>query len=275
MRVIADGRAVHMGSRFNKCNQVGDNSVDALNTVAAAVTSGKSLKRRNMAWLVATGILDILTLLVIAFHTPIDDLSASKLSGMRSTLTALLPVPILILSYLLSHDAKARLVFWRWENPLPGSRAFSKHAPEDRRIDLVALRKNVGAFPQSEQEQNAAWYALYKQVQTDVAVFESHQNYLLLRDIAAMSLLLALIVPLVLLFFRSSVSSVLLSAAVFLIQYLTTAIASRNNGIRFVQNVLAIHATQKINSRAKPSSAKSKASATTSERPSAKPKDEQ
>jgi hypothetical protein len=224
----------------------------ALGTVAAAATSGKSLKRRNMAWLIASGILDILVLLVVAFHTSIDDLSTPRMTLLRGSLTTLLPVPILLLSYMFSHDQKARLVFWRWTNPLPGSRSFSTYAPADRRIDLDALKKNIGPFPESEAQQNAAWYRLYKQVQSDVAVLESHQNYLLFRDIAAMSLLLVPIVPLVLFFFRCSTSSVLVSAAFFLLQYFATVIAARNNGVRFVQNVLAIHATQKIGGARRP-----------------------
>lgn len=109
--------------------------------------SSKTLKGRNLAWLVATLVLDVLVLLVIAFHTAIDDLTPTRLAVIRASLTALLPIPVLILSSLISSDHKAILVFWRLKHPLPGARAFSVHAPADHRIDLVKLKKNVGSSP--------------------------------------------------------------------------------------------------------------------------------
>src|ERR1700761_8476769 len=105
--------------------------MDALQAVAETATSGKSLKRRNMLWLVAVGIVDVIALLIIAFHRPVDDFTPDKMTALRSSLTVLLPVPILFLSYFLSHSQKATLVFWRVRNPMPGSRAFSVHALAD------------------------------------------------------------------------------------------------------------------------------------------------
>ena len=37
------------------------------------------------------------------------------------------PIGTFLLDGLLSADAKARLVYWRYRHPLPGSRAFSEH----------------------------------------------------------------------------------------------------------------------------------------------------
>jgi hypothetical protein len=206
----------------------------------------KTLKGRNLAWLVATLVLDVLVLLVIAFHTALDDLTPTKLAVTRAGLTALLPIPVLILSSLLSSDHKAILVFWRLKYPLPGARAFSVHALVDHRIDLVKLKKNVGEFPTSERDQNSKWYGLYRQVASDLSVVDSHKNYLLFRDIAAMSLLLVPILPLVLYFSGNDSTSMQVSAAWFLGQYLVTAFAARTTGIRFVQNVLAVHSTRKV-----------------------------
>lgn len=208
--------------------------------------SSKTLKGRNLAWLVATLVLDVLVLLVIAFHTAIDDLTPSKVAVIRASLTALLPIPVLVLSSLISSDHKAILVFWRIKYPLPGARAFSVHAPADHRIDLAKLKKNVGEFPTAERDQNSKWYGLYKQVDSDASVVDSHKNYLLFRDIAAMSLLLVPTLPLVLYFSGIDSNRMLVSAAWFLGQYLITAFAARTTGIRFVQNVLAVHASRKV-----------------------------
>ncbi|RAS38335.1 hypothetical protein [Paraburkholderia bryophila] len=220
--------------------------MDALQQVAHAASSGKSLKARNMVWLVAVGIFDVIVLLVIAFHHPVDDFTADKGMGLRTGLSVFLPVPIVFLSYLLSHSQKAVLVFWRLRNPMPASRAFSVHAQTDSRIDVNSLRKNVGEFPSDERDQNSTWYRLYKQVENEVSVLESHQKYLMFRDIAAMSLLLVPLVALGLFLFGNTASAVVLSAVVFALQYLIASVAARNSGVRFVQNVLCIHATKRV-----------------------------
>lgn len=220
--------------------------MDALQQIAQVTSSGKSLKARNMVWLVAVGIFDVIVLLVIAFHHPIDDFAADKGMALRTGLSVFLPVPIVFLSYLLSHSQKAVLVFGRIRNPMPGSRAFSVHAQADSRIDVNSLRNNVGAFPSDERDQNSMWYRLYKQVEDDVSVLESHQKYLMFRDIAAMSLLLVPVVALGLFLFGNTTSAVVRSAVVFAVQYLIAALAARNSGIRFVQNVLCIHAAKKV-----------------------------
>ncbi|WP_091785714.1 hypothetical protein [Paraburkholderia steynii] len=232
--------------------------MDALQAVAQAATSGKSLKTRNMVWLIAVGIVDVIVLLIIAFHRPIDDFTADKSIALRISLSVFLPVPILFLSYLLSHKAKAILVFWRVNNPMPGSRAFSVHAPSDVRIDLTALKKNVGEFPESERDQNSMWYRLYKLVENDITVVETHQKYLMFRDIAAMSILLVPVAPSVLFLFGNKPSTAAWSAAVFGLQYLITAVAARNSGVRFVQNVLCIHATKKVTASKRPSAKRPK-----------------
>lgn len=212
--------------------------------------SSKTLKGRNLAWLVATLVLDVLILLVLAFQTAIQDLTPTAIAAVRTSLTVLLPIPALILSSLLSADQKAVLVFWRFKHPLPGARAFSVYAQADHRIDLAKLKNHVGEFPADPREQNAKWYGLYKQVDSDPSVVDSHKNYLLFRDIAAMSLLLVPVLPVAMYLIGFDTARILISAAWFLGQYLVTAWAARTTGIRFVQNVLAVHASRKVtNSR--------------------------
>ncbi|WP_244125874.1 hypothetical protein [Burkholderia gladioli] len=217
----------------------------ALQQVAQA-SFGKSLKARNMVWLVGVGIFDVIILLVIAFHRPIDDFTADKGMALRTSLSIFLPVPIIFLSYLLSHSQKAILVFWRLRNPMPGSRAFSVYAQTDTRIDVDALKKKVGAFPSDERDQNSTWYRLYKQVENEVSVLESHQKFLMFRDIAAMSLLLVPLVAFGLFLFGNTFTAIAWSAMVFAVQYLIAVLAARNSGIRFVQNVLCIHSAKKV-----------------------------
>jgi hypothetical protein len=206
----------------------------------------KTLKGRNLAWLVATLALDILVLSVIAFNTMVDGLTMTKIAVLRASLITLLPIPVLILSSLISSDHKAILVFWRLRDPLPGARAFSMYALADPRIDMAKLKKNVGEFPDKARDQNTKWYGLYRQVDSDPSVVDSHKNYLLFRDISVMSLLLVPTLPVVLYFNGIDSARILASAAWFFGQYLVTAYAARTTGIRFVQNVLAVHASQKV-----------------------------
>jgi hypothetical protein len=108
------------------------------------------------------------------------------------------------------------------------------------------LRKNIGQFPKAERDQNAKWYSLYRQVQLEPAVAEAHKNYLLFRDMAAMSILLLPTVPVLLYFAGVDAVRVGASATVLLCQYFLTSLAARTNGIRFVQNVLAVHASREL-----------------------------
>ncbi|RAQ10237.1 hypothetical protein DPR02_15520 [Burkholderia cepacia] len=201
------------------------------------------LKAANMKWLVSLAAFDAAVVLLFVAPGLID---ASTLAIFRAGSTTALPVLVLLLTGLLSHEAKARLVYWRFTNPLPGSQAFTKHAPADARIDMKALAKNVGAFPTDPGEQNAKWYKLYRQVGDDPAVSEAHKLYLMYRDMAAMSLLLIPLVPAALWYAGAPLGSRWLAGALFAAQYVVCAIGARHSGARFVCNVLAVHSTTKV-----------------------------
>ena len=206
----------------------------------------KSFKSKNLAWLVGTMFLDIIVILVLAFPGIVESATLSKAIAVRASFSVFLPIPSLILASLLSPNWKACIVFWRISDPLPGTRAFSLHATQDPRIDLVALQKNVGSFPSEARAQNAKWYALYKLVASEPSVEESQRIFLLFRDIASVSIVLVVIIPLGMHVSGLGTTSVLVALLLFLGQYIVTALASRHNGIRFVQNVLAIHSSRKV-----------------------------
>jgi len=218
--------------------------------------AANSLKGKNLTWLVAALAFDAVVLWLLATQGIVAELTSAQSLAKRAALVTLLPVPALLLSSLLSSNLKAILVFWRWQHPLPGARAFSVHAPADPRIALDRLRKNVGEFPQDPREQNSRWYALYREVQGEAPVQDSHGQYLLFRDLAAVSLLLALAAPLALLAAQSATGIVLGTAAFFLTQYLLAAQAGRIAGVRMVRNVLALHASLKPAARTRTTKAK-------------------
>jgi len=215
-----------------------------------------TLKGKNLTWLVAALAFDAIVLWLFASQAPVTELASAQSLARRAALVSLLTVPALLLSSLLSSNFKAVLVFWRWRHPLPGARAFSVHAPADPRIALDRLRKNVGEFPQDPREQNSRWYALYREVQAEASVCDSHGQYLLFRDLAGVSLLLTLAVPLALLAMAGATGIVLGTAAFFLGQYLLAAQAGRVAGVRMVRNVLALHASLKPAPRTRTTKAK-------------------
>ncbi|WP_247394072.1 hypothetical protein [Ralstonia pseudosolanacearum] len=202
-----------------------------------------TLKAANIKWLVMLAVLD--AAVVFLFIAP-ELMDASMLAILRASVSPLLPVVVLLLTGPLSHEAKARLVYWRIANPLPGSQAFTKHAPADARIDVKALAKNVGALPTDPAEQNAKWYKLYRQVSGDAAVAHAHKLYLMYRDMAAMSLLLVPLVPAALWYAGAPPASRWIAGGLFALQYLVCAISARHSGTRFVCNVLAVHSTTKV-----------------------------
>lgn len=208
--------------------------------------SGRSLKSLNMKWLVMLASLDVLAVILFIAPELVESASWSRLAVLRGAVTVLLPVVVLLLTGLLSHDAKAMLVFWRFANPLPGSRAFIEYAPSDARIDMAALRRNVGDLPSDAREQNQKWFRLYRVVGDELTVAEAHRMYLLYRDMAAMSLPLIVLIPMGLLIVGSSLVSLALSAVLFAVQYLVCCLGAQNSGKRFVCNVLAIHATKRV-----------------------------
>lgn len=206
----------------------------------------RSLKSLNMKWLVMLATLDVVIVLLFVAPEFIKDATWSTVAVMRGLVTALLPVIVLLLTGMLSHEIKARVVYWKWTNPYPGCEAFSRHGPADARIDMVALKKNVGDLPSDAAEQNKKWFKLYKLVGDDKAVVEAHKLYLMYRDMAAMALPLVALVPVGLWLGGAPPSAFWITALVFAIQFVVCCLGARNSGTRFVCNVLSIHSTKKI-----------------------------
>ncbi|QHE86418.1 hypothetical protein [Hydrogenophaga sp. BPS33] len=196
--------------------------------------------------MVALVALDILVLIGIVFPSVVANTSLSQISGVRVALNALLPVPILILAGLLPATLKEMLVFWRIKDHLPGCRAFTRHGPADPRIDMASLQQNVGSFPKVPREQNELWYKLYRRVDAKTSVIDANRSFLRFREMAGLSFLLMLLVPLVMTFSVVSIITIFQAFGLFAVQYLLTSIAARNSGVRLVCSVLAEHAIRRV-----------------------------
>lgn len=154
-------------------------------------------------------------------------------------IAACIPILAIILSGVLSDAGKARLVFWRWRNPLPGCRVFTDLIGTDPRIDVPALRKRHGEFPQAPQAQNALWFRLYKQHKTSPLVWKAHKTYLLTRDMATIAGVFVVLCWIGVVAASVNRKTSLLYVGALTIQYVLIARAAQNYGNRFVLDVLS------------------------------------
>jgi hypothetical protein len=209
-------------------------------------TKEKSLKDQNTTSLVTILIVNI-AIFAVALKT--DQLMAADYQEILKQWQALIPagvgaVLIGVINGLLDTQTKARLVFWRWHDPLPGSRAFSHYVHLDPRIDVGALKSKVGPFPTKPNEQNALWYKLYKSVENDPRVLHVHRLYLLTRDYAGIAFMLLVVFGGIGIVAMQTYQTELLYTAALFMQFVASAVAARNYGIRFVNTVLALKAAE-------------------------------
>jgi hypothetical protein len=147
-----------------------------------------------------------------------------------------------VLNAQLSADAKARIVFGRWRDPLPGTRAFSEYLTADPRIDVARLESRFGPFPKNAAEQNARWFGLYQSVKNEPAVVQVHREYLFSRDYTCLAaMMLIVFAPLAFFTFTSRPVS-LVYTGILIAQLLLVWRAARQHGSRFITTVLAIKA---------------------------------
>lgn len=144
---------------------------------------------------------------------------------------------------------KARLVFMRWHNPLPGSEAFTRWAPADPRVDMQALAEKFGPLPSEPQAQNALWYRLYGSVEDAAAVEHAHREYLFTRDFHFLAALMLIGLGLLAIATFAGVAKTSLYVAILAAQFLMTGQAARNHGRRLVCTVLARKAAEEFGVR--------------------------
>lgn len=214
--------------------------------VGAATPKNKALKDENRLPILLVFLIN-LAVLVLAIKT-----NSALVGGVdvlvkewQSLIPAGLGVVISgILNEQLDEKTKARLVFWRWADPLPGGDAFTVHMLADPRIDVDALKKKFGPFPETRREQNARWYGMYRSIENDPSVVQAHRNYLFARDYAGISVLLIVVFGSIGFWQIPSLRTAALYLLALIVQYLVVRQAAKNNGIRFVTTVLALKAAR-------------------------------
>lgn len=122
------------------------NRIRAVGTVAR---SDRYLKSENQIWLFGFLVVNLAAFAVVTY-IGLDGVSGA-IQWVQSNWESLSAVGLgvvvtTVVSNLISPQLKAVLVFWRWPNPLPGHRAFSRYLGKDPRIDPHRLQDKVGDF---------------------------------------------------------------------------------------------------------------------------------
>jgi len=206
----------------------------------------KPLKDQNTARLIAVVVMNLAIFFVIL---KADVLSAGDFQGLTKNPGDLIPAALAIALLTVANGlidplTKARLVFWRWSDPLPGCRAFSEHARRDPRIDVLSLERKLGKLPEDAREQNTTWYRLYKSVESDPAVTHNHRDFLFTRDYTSLAALLLIVLGGLPIYQTDSWSRTLPYIAFLAAQYLIARHVAKRYGHRFVTTVLAVKAAE-------------------------------
>lgn len=204
----------------------------------------KSLKSQNSNYLRIFILFNIVVFVAVIIENKIsfENFQSlwSKITLKDGLLITIVPLLSIILNGIISSHFKAVLVFWRLKNPLPGCRAFSQIAVKDSRINLTNIIKHLdNDEPKTPAEQNRSFYRLYKTFQDKISVKESHKQFLLMRDISAISFIFWVIF--LILFFiinKNFVLEIYYLGYLFL-QFIISSFVARNYGNRFVGNVMA------------------------------------
>lgn len=191
-------------------------------------------------------LLTIVVLANIAIYLAILSKGFSLESWANTFSDIQLLVPIALISVLtgianaqIGHLNKARLVFWKWEHPLPGSRAFTEYINTDARIDKGTLEEHHSPLPIEPDEQNALWFKWYREFQNEPGVKQVHREYLFTRDYTCIAFLLAISLGPLAFWQMESIQYAGGYWVMLVGQYFAVRMAARNHGIRFVTSVLA------------------------------------
>jgi len=202
-----------------------------------------SLKEKNRVPLLTIVVANALTFYLVATVNAIGIFGLSVL--VKDSISALpagaMFVITSVLVEVLGSKMKARLVFWKWANPLPGTRAFSEIIHTDDRIDIEALKRKIGPFPTNPREQNSTWYKLYLALGNNPRITQVHRDYLFTRDYTAISVLFLFVGGAAIWVFSPYLNAIGYDTAL-IVQYLIVRNSAMHHGERFVTTVLALTA---------------------------------
>jgi hypothetical protein len=225
--------------------------------MAKSTSSGEYLKTRvyrvTKAYVLVCGVV-LAWVNLRGLHVSLAVSAITLPEWVSASATALAATAVALIDAVPGDHFKAALVFWRWTNPLPGSRAFERaYLDADHRIAVDKLKAHLdGKFPRAAKEQNATWYRLYKTVQTEPEVAGTHYEYLLFRDLAWFTFVLGVLATITLMVNPIRRPELLAYAGVAVVLYALFARAAFVRGHRFVRTVLAVVAARPVEKKDDP-----------------------
>jgi hypothetical protein len=208
----------------------------------------KSLKEQN-AWLIRTALVVHAVAFAYVVFQPLPFIQFAEPGLTRKLQAFLAPGSIslglialtrLVLLGLIPPQMRDRLIHWRWSNPLPGARAFTKIGPSDSRVDMSKLEKKYGPLPTDPAQQDRLFYSIYKKHANDVGVLDAHKSYLAARDIGTINLLLMILLLPVAAWFAQDGKTLAVYSVFLVLAYVLMCLAAKAYGMRLVQNSLAV-----------------------------------
>lgn len=207
----------------------------------------KSLKSQN-AWLIRSALLLHALVFALVTFEPFVLIyleRADLLEKLKEVLApgslslAIIAITKLILLGLVPASVRDCLVHWRWTNPLPGTRAFSKIGPADARVNMTAIEQKYGTSPIEPRAQNTLFYQIYTKHSDSIPVLDAHKSYLAARDICVINFLMFLLLPWFAYWIASDLTRAGVYAAALIAAYCVTARSAQVYSQRLVENSLA------------------------------------
>lgn len=217
------------------------------------MSTEKTLKQENLRYVQAYTILLVTIFWGIARELSIQEILIS-LDSTSDWLEKLLSATVvasvtyvatIMLTGVIPSKWKYVLVFWRFNNTLPGHRAFSRLMAQDPRIDTDALIAKYGELPQEPVAQNKLWYRIYQKHEMEKTVLEAQKNFLLMREMTATTVILMVVLAFIGWFLFSEWRLLAYYITGLSVLAALTATAGRNYGERLVTNVLSIDSTDR------------------------------
>lgn len=216
--------------------------------MANEISTSEKLQKENMSNIWKTICMDFLVLNIILTSLNIENfmnliISKNMLDNSLFKLLSSFILGLLIVKLLLNiipAEIKHNIIFFRLKNSLPGHRAFSIYVKKDPRIDIENLEKILGTLPISPSEQNRVWYKIYQRHKNDEQIIDSHVKFLFFRDSSILTIYILIAFIILCIIFKATLFQWILAILFITLQLIIFIISARNNGIRFVQNVLCL-----------------------------------
>lgn len=212
------------------------------------MADGKTLKEQN-AGLIRAAMIGHMVAFAWVAGEPLRLLKmdgpslASRLETLAAPGTAalgLIVIASLILLGMIHPNWRDRLICWRWRDPLPGCRAFTRIGPASSHVDMARLAEEFGPLPTDGAEQNLLFYRIYRVHRDEVGVLDAHGKYLAARDIGTISASVMLILPWLVWWASGDAGRAIAYGLALIVIYACCALAAQNYGFRMVQHVLAL-----------------------------------